>query len=65
MPDGITTKRRTKLLGTAATIIQARHPTILLYGPSGVGKTVLTTQFPDVYFMIRRAARRNRSIVKG
>jgi len=45
------TRRRTKLLGTAATIIQARHPTILLYGPSGVGKTVLTTQFPDVYFI--------------
>ena len=51
MPDGVVTRRRTKLLGTAATIIQARHPTILLYGPSGVGKTVLTTQFPDVYFI--------------
>jgi hypothetical protein len=51
MPDGTVTRRRTKLLGTAAAIIQARHPTILLYGPSGVGKTVLTTQFPDVYFI--------------
>lgn len=51
MPDGIVTKRRTKLLGTAAAVIKARHPTMLLYGGAGVGKTMLTTQFPDVYFL--------------
>jgi hypothetical protein len=51
MPDGIVTKRRTKLLGTAANVIKQRHPTMLLYGGAGVGKTMLTTQFPDVYFL--------------
>jgi RecA/RadA recombinase len=51
MPDGVVTRRRTKLLGTAAAVIKARHPTILLYGGAGVGKTRLCVQFPNVYFL--------------
>lgn len=52
MPDGTTTtRRRTKLLGTKAEVIKPRHPTVLLFGASGVGKTVFSTQFPDVYFI--------------
>jgi hypothetical protein len=53
MPDGTAsaTRRRTKLLGTKAEVIKPRHPTVLLFGASGVGKTVFSTQFPDVYFI--------------
>lgn len=52
MPDGTAVaRRRTKLLGTKAEVIKPRHPTVLLFGASGVGKTVFSTQFPDVYFI--------------
>ena len=44
-------RSRTKLLGTAAEIIKPRHPTILVFGGSGVGKTMWSTMFPDVYFI--------------
>ena len=52
MPDGTTApRRRIKLLGTKAEVIKPRHPTILLFGASGVGKTIFATQFPDVMFI--------------
>lgn len=54
MPDGTVTAkpRRSKLLlGTKAEIIKPRHPTVLLFGASGVGKTIFATQMPDVYFI--------------
>lgn len=52
MPDGITTtKRRSKLLGSAPELIKARKPKILIYGASGVGKTRWALDWPDVYVL--------------
>ena len=51
MPDGATTTRKSKLLGTKAELIKPSKPTILIYGASGVRKTTFALDWPDVYFI--------------
>ncbi len=52
MPDGTTTKPRARrLLGSKPELIKPRKPKILVYGASGVGKTVWALDWPDVYFL--------------
>lgn len=52
MPDGTTTtKRKSKLLGSAPDLIKARKPKILVYGASGVGKTRWALDWPDLYVL--------------
>ena len=42
---------RSKLLGAKPETIQPRHPTVLVFGGSGVGKTLWSLSFPDVYMI--------------
>lgn len=51
MPDGMTKPRKSKLIATAPELIKPRRPKILVYGPSGVGKTQFALDWPNVYFI--------------
>lgn len=44
-------KTRSRLKGKTPDLIKTKKAKILVYGPSGVGKTTLALQFPDVYFI--------------
>ena len=55
MPEGTVITRpppRTRrLVGKTPELIKRRKPTLLIFGASGVGKTVFALQAPDVYFV--------------
>lgn len=51
MPDGMTTSKRRRLLATAPELIKPRKPTILAFGPSGVGKTRWALDWPQTYMI--------------
>lgn len=45
------TPRRSKLIAKAPETVKPRKPKILIYGPSGVGKTTFALDFPNVYYI--------------
>jgi len=44
-------KPKSKLKAKSPDLVVAKKAKIIAYGPSGVGKTTLALQFPDVYFI--------------
>jgi hypothetical protein len=50
MADGMI-KPKTKLKGKSPDLVVAKKAKMIAFGPSGVGKTTLALQFPDVYFI--------------
>lgn len=44
-------KPRPKLIGVKPDAVKPRKPKILIFGPSGVGKTWFSLDFPDVYYI--------------
>lgn len=49
--NGVAPKRRSKLLGVTPDLIKPRKPKILVYGASGVKKTWVSLDWPDLYFL--------------
>src|SRR5271168_1206434 len=47
----VAVKSKSKLKGKSPDLVVAKKAKILVFGPSGVGKTTLALQFPDVYFI--------------
>lgn len=44
-------KPKSKLKGKSPDLVVAKKAKIIVFGPSGVGKTTLALEFPDVYFI--------------
>jgi len=44
-------KKKTKLLAITPASVEPKKPKVLIYGPAGVGKTWISLDFPDVYYI--------------
>lgn len=51
MPDGMQSKKRTKLLAVEPELVEPKKPKLLVFGGPGVGKTWWALSFPSVYYI--------------